>query len=135
MDRLTQVQRSALMSRIRSKDTAPELLVRRLLYRMGHRYRLHVRSLPGTPDIVFHGPRKVLFVHGCFWHQHTNCNNAYVPNSRTEYWLPKLKRNVQRDKENKRRLEKLGWTTLVIWECETEDAETLRRRLRKFLAA
>ena len=134
MDRLTRVQRSLLMSRIRSKDTQPELLVRGLLSWMGYRYRLHVRSLPGTPDIVFHKRGKVVFVHGCFWHQHPNCSDAFIPNSRPEYWLPKLQRNVQRDEENRQELKKLGWHALVVWECETEEVAKLRRRLRRFLA-
>ena len=134
MDRLTQGQRSLLMSRVRSKDTAPELLVRGLLYRMGYRYRLHVRGLPGTPDIVFQGRGKVVFVHGCFWHQHPNCGDACIPNSRIEYWIPKLARNLQRDEENRQKLEELGWQALVIWECETKRASKLRARLRRFLA-
>jgi len=122
------------MSRIRSKDTGPELLVRRLLYRMGYRYRLHVRSLPGKPDIAFPGRRRVVFVHGCFWHQHPNCTDACIPNSRTEYWLPKLKRNVQRDEENRQRIKALGWKALVIWECEIKNASKLRTSLKRFLA-
>jgi DNA mismatch endonuclease (patch repair protein) len=134
MDRLTQRQRSLLMSRIRSKDTEPELLVRGLLYRMGYRYRLHVRRLPGTPDIVFQRRGKVVFVHGCFWHQHPNCSDAFMPSSRTEYWIPKLERNVQRDEENRQKLEELGWQALVIWECETTKLSKLRRRLQRFLA-
>ena len=134
MDRLTHAQRSLLMSRIGSKDTGPELLVRGLLYRMGYRYRLHVRSLPGTPDIVFRKRRKVVFVHGCFWHQHPNCRDAFIPNSRPEYWIPKLERNVQRDEENRQKLKELGWQALVVWECETEEVAKLRRRLRRFLA-
>ena len=134
MDKLTRSQRSLLMSRIRSKDTGPELLVRGLLYRLGYRYRLHVRGLPGTPDIVFHSKRKAVFVHGCFWHQHPNCSDACIPNSRTEYWLPKLKRNVQRDEENRKDLRSLGWGTLVVWECETKSASKVSRRLQRFLA-
>ena len=134
MDRLTQSQRSLLMSRIRSTDTEPELFVRGLLHRLGYRYRLHVRKLPGTPDIVFQRQNKVIFVHGCFWHQHPNCSDACVPNSRTEYWIPKLERNGQRDERNRQKLEELGWQALVIWECETKKVSKLRRRLQRFLA-
>lgn len=133
MDRLTQGQRSLLMSRIRSKDTGPELFVRRLIYRMGFRYRLHIRSLPGTPDIVFQKRRRVVFVHGCFWHQHQNCSDAYIPSSRKEYWLPKLKRNVQRDEQSRQKLRELGWRALVVWECETKRVSRLPGRLRHFL--
>ena len=133
MDRLNQHQRSLLMRRIGSKDTKPELFVRRLLHRMGYRYRLHANSLPGTPDIVFPSRVKVIFVHGCFWHQHPGCRDAYIPNSRVEYWLPKLERNRQRDKENQTNLMALGWKVLIVWECQLADQMKLERRFRAFL--
>lgn len=136
-DTLTPEARSALMSRIRGKDTVPELYVRRLVHAMGYRYRLHRRDLPGTPDLVFAGRRKVIFMHGCFWHLHDdpNCKLARMPSSNQDYWKPKLERNRARDRENQRKLEALGWQVLVIWECQTrqKDPEPLRRQVSVFL--
>ncbi len=135
MDTLSKAQRSERMSRVRGKDTKPELLVRRLVHGMGYRYRLHRRDLPGTPDLVFPGRRKVIFVHGCFWHRHPDpaCKLARLPKSRTEFWLPKLEGNRARDIENAARLEGLGWEAMTIWECQLRDRDALEARVRRFL--
>lgn len=133
MDRLNQDQRSRLMRHIGSKDTKPELIVRRVLSRMGYRYRLHAKALPGTPDIVFPSRMKAIFVNGCFWHQHAGCKDACRPNSRIDYWLPKLERNRQRDAENLKELKALGWEALIVWECRLNDEGKLQKRLRRFL--
>ncbi len=132
-DTLTPRQRSERMSRIRAKDTKPEKLVRRLVHGMGYRYRLHVRGLPGCPDLVFQGKRKIIFVHGCFWHRHPRCKNDRPPKSRRDFWLPKLQANRKRDKLCQRALRRLGWQVFVIWECETRDKPALSRKIRKFL--
>lgn len=111
--------RSAQMRLIRAEDTKPELRVRKHLHALGLRFRLHARGLPGRPDIVFSSRRLVIFVHGCFWHRHKNCSKARLPRSRLDYWLPKLERNVSRDREHVRELKKLGWRVMTIWECQT----------------
>ena len=121
------------MRRIRKTDTKPEVKVRRAAHALGYRFRLYRRDLPGTPDLVFPRLRKVVLVHGCFWHQHEECRLARMPKSRLEYWRPKLERNQKRDKAARRALEELGWRVLVVWECETGDAEDLSERLRCFL--
>ncbi|HZU24688.1 MAG TPA: very short patch repair endonuclease, partial [Bryobacteraceae bacterium] len=130
---MTTAERSARMALIRSKDTKPEVAVRRLLHGLGYRYRLHRSDLPGCPDLVFKAKRKVIFVHGCFWHLHAGCADDRVPKSRTSYWGPKLKRNVERDKEVRRRLRVLGWESHVVWECEVAHVEKLALSLRAFL--
>ncbi len=124
------------MARVRSKDTRPEMAVRRLVHGMGYRYRLHGRDLPGCPDLVFPRLRKVLFVHGCFWHRHPNpeCKLARLPKSRLDFWLPKLEENRRRDREQQEALLDLGWRFLVVWECETPDIPNLVEKLRMFLA-
>ena len=132
-DLLSRSRRSANMSKIRSKDSAPEMLVRRLAFRLGYRYRLHAANLPGKPDLVFPGRKKVIFVHGCFWHQHRDCAEGRLPRSNTDYWVPKLTRNVQRDAESRARLRRAGWKALVIWECETKVEARLAAKLKKFL--
>jgi len=132
MDRLTKEQRGRLMSRIRAKDTVPEILVRSLIHKMGYRFRLHRRNLPGTPDIVFPSKRKVIFVHGCFWHLHKQCHIARLPKSNKSYWTPKLKANAKRDTKNITALKALGWKVLVIWECEVK-SPTLPARIKRFL--
>ncbi|MCC6425860.1 MAG: DNA mismatch endonuclease Vsr [Phycisphaerales bacterium] len=134
-DRLTEAQRSKNMSRIRSKDTGPEMVVRRLVHAMGFRYRLHVRSLPGKPDLVFPAKHKAVLVHGCFWHSHRCKEGRRSPKSRVEYWGPKIARNADRDRQNQRRLRALGWSVLVVWECETLPSRLRRlsERLRRFL--
>jgi DNA mismatch endonuclease (patch repair protein) len=122
------------MRRIRSKDSRPEMVVRRTVHRMGFRYRLHDHKLPGRPDLVFSRMKKIIFVHGCFWHVHA-CNLSHIPGTRKNYWGPKLKANKLRDERHKLMLRELGWATLIVWECETKDALRLRRRLRRFLRA
>ena len=122
-------QRSALMSRIRSKQTQPELAVRRALHGRGLRFRLHRRDLPGKPDIVLPKHKLAIFVHGCFWHQHPNCKLASRPKTRSEYWGPKLASNVARDKRHVRALEELGWRVETVWECDTRDAVRLEEAL------
>jgi DNA mismatch endonuclease (patch repair protein) len=119
-DRISSEIRSAVMSRIRSKDSKPERMVRSALHMQGFRFRLHRKDLPGKPDIVLPGFRTVIFVHGCFWHQHQHCKDGHRPQSRLEYWGPKLDRNVERDKKNKHDLEKAGWRVIILWECEVE---------------
>nr|WP_282960736.1 very short patch repair endonuclease [Actibacterium sp. MT2.3-13A] len=125
--------RSFNMSRIRAKDTKPELIVRRMLHSMGYRYRLHAPDLPGKPDIVFRPRRKVIFVHGCFWHRHPSCSKATTPKTRQEFWQEKFRKNVQRDLAVHQQLSDLGWSCLVVWECETSDADHLASRLSAFL--
>jgi DNA mismatch endonuclease Vsr len=123
------------LAAVASKDTAPELRVRRLLHRLGYRYRLHRRDLPGTPDIVLAARRKVLEVRGCFWHRHPDpaCRNAVLPKVRADWWTAKLARNVARDERNLAALHELGWSVLVLWECEVRDEAALAARLRTFL--
>ena len=121
------------MRRVRKVDTKPEIVVRRLAHRMGYRFRLHRRDLPGTPDIVFPSRRQVIQVHGCFWHQHEGCRLASMPRSRLDYWGPKLARNVKRDAEKTKALHEAGWQQMIVWECETRDEDALRERLSAFL--
>lgn len=135
MDTLTPAERSARMALVRAKDTKPELLVRRLVHGMGYRYRLHRRDLPGTPDLVFPGRSKVIFIHGCFWHRHAGCALARLPKSRGDFWLPKLTANAERDARNVRALRQLGWGVLTIWECQLGDTAKLANRIRRFLDA
>jgi len=118
------------MSRVRGKHTRPEMLVRRLVHRMGYRYRLHRADLPGRPDLVFPKRKTVVFVHGCFWHRHSRCPKATTPASNRDYWLPKFRQNKARDKRKQRELERLGWRVIVVWECETRDLDSLGERLR-----
>jgi len=123
----TPEQRSRTMRAVRSRDTKPELTVRRFLHAAGLRYILHNRRLPGSPDLVFPKYRTVVFVHGCFWHQHANCPAASRPRSNTEYWSRKLTGNVERDARNRTSLEASGWRVLVIWECEIRERDALDR--------
>lgn len=131
-DRISSARRSANMSRIRSKNTRPEFTVRRLLTRLGYRYRIHVRDLPGKPDIVFSAKHSVILVHGCFWHGHS-CPDGRMPTSRTDYWTPKLERNKERDVSAREALASLGWRSLIVWECELKDLSQVERRVRTFL--
>ena len=136
-DRISEERRSYNMRQIKSSNTAVELSVRSMLHRMGYRYRLHDRGLPGTPDVIFSRKRKVIFVHGCFWHQHPNpeCSDARLPKSKQEYWVPKLSRTRDRDSVNQTKLSEKGWEHLVVWECELKDQERLRSRLVGFLGS
>jgi DNA mismatch endonuclease (patch repair protein) len=133
MDKLSPERRSANMARIRSKDTNPELALRSLIHRLGYRFRLHRKDLPGKPDLVFPSRRKVIFVHGCFWHQHPGCREGRVPASRPEYWGPKLRRNLERDADAQARLQGQGWKYLVVWECELKNIGAAKLTVRKFL--
>jgi DNA mismatch endonuclease, patch repair protein len=134
-DKLTPERRSANMRRIKSKNMKPELLVRSLVHRMDYRYRLHRRDLPGKPDLVFGPRRKVVFVHGCFWHGHDDpaCLDGREPKSNQAYWLPKLTRNKERDVAHSAALRAKGWAVLTIWECETRDVAAVTERLQEFL--
>ena len=124
-----------MMSRIRNKNTAPEMTVRRLLHSLGYRYRLHAKDLPGKPDILFRSRRKAIFVHGYFWHQHKDpsCKISGIPKSRQDFWIPKLRRNAERDRSAISALEVAGWEVLVVWECELKDMETMTGKLTGFL--
>lgn len=132
VDKISPTRRSANMRAIRSSDTKPELLVRRLIHRCGYRFRLHRKDLPGKPDLVFPARKAVVFVHGCFWHMH-GCASVRLPKSNAEYWQPKLARNCQRDTENIAALSAAGWRVLTIWECETTDLGSLEKKIRDFL--
>ena len=127
-------ERRALMARVRREHTEPELVVRRLLYRLGYRYRLHRRDLPGTPDVCFPGRKKAVFVHGCFWHRHPGCRRASTPKTRTAFWSEKFAQNVARDRRKLAELRRLGWYTLVVWECETENPAELAGMLSAFMS-
>lgn len=135
MDTLTVEQRSERMSRVKGVDSEAELLVRRIAHRLGYRYRKHVASLAGQPDMVFFGRRKIVFVHGCFWHRHDCPAGRRLPKSRIEFWKNKLERNQERDVEHLRQLKAEGWRVLVIWECETRDPARVEKKLTRFLDA
>lgn len=132
VDTLSEQERSERMSRIKGKNSKPEMKLRRLVHGLGYRYRLH-GQLPGKPDLVFPGRRKVIFMHGCFWHRHDNCPLARLPKSRLDFWKPKLEANTLRDQRNCQRLEKLGWDVLVIWECQMKNLEDVARIVTAFL--
>ena len=121
------------MARVRSKDTRPEMIVRRTVFKLGYRYRIHKKDLPGSPDLAFPSRRKVIFVHGCFWHRHPGCALTRLPKSRLDFWSKKFEGNQIRDQKNERELERLGWKTLVIWECELRDIEVLIENIKDFL--
>ncbi len=135
MDSVTPNRRSEIMGRVRSRDTRPEMFVRRLVHQMGYRYRLHARDLPGKPDLVFRSRRKVIFVHGCFWHRHPGCSLARLPKSREDFWRPKLEANRQRDIKNECALRNASWGVLTIWECELVNVSKLKIRVKEFLDA
>jgi DNA mismatch endonuclease (patch repair protein) len=128
-DVFTKSKRSEVMSRIKGRNTKPELAVRSLLHRLGYRFRLHKADLPGKPDIVLSRYKTVIFVHGCFWHRHKDCRFAYTPKSRTEFWLKKLESNVIRDIQVKSDLDILGWRVITVWECELRDMAQLFRKI------
>lgn len=131
-DTLSREQRSSIMSRIRSKDTGPELAVRTLVHRMGYRFRIHRRDLPGSPDLVFPSRRKVIFVHGCFWHRHRKCVLSRIPKSRVDFWTAKLNANAERDIANIQTLGRADWKVLVVWECQIGEFD-LGKRITTFL--
>jgi len=133
MDTLSKEKRSWNMSRIKGKNTRPEIIVRSILHRLGYRFRIHRKDLPGKPDIVLPKYKAVIFVHGCFWHRHKECKFAYNPKSREKFWKNKFKENVARDKKDRLNLEKLGWKVHVIWECEVENVERIEKELSSVL--
>jgi len=135
MDSVSPARRSEIMGRVRSRDTVPELFVRRLVYAMGYRYRLYVKELPGKPDLVFRTRKKIIFIHGCFWHRHINCPLARLPKSREDFWVPKLEANRQRDLKIERTLQEANWKVLIIWECELGDIDKLKNKIKEFLDA
>ncbi|WP_456761211.1 very short patch repair endonuclease [Bradyrhizobium sp. USDA 4011] len=125
--------RSALMSRVRGKNSKPEMIVRRVAHGLGYRFRLHRKDLPGSPDLVFPRLRKVVFVHGCFWHRHEGCARTTTPKTRAEFWQSKFLANLRRDKIAEKELRRRGWRVLVVWECETFDRSKVERKLSKYL--
>lgn len=133
MDTVTPQRRSEIMSRVRGEGTRPELAVRRLVHGLGYRYRLHAKRLPGRPDLVLARHRKVIFVHGCFWHRHPGCPLSRTPKSRVEFWRAKLDGNRERDLRKQRELRDLGWASLVVWECELNDLDSVAERVTRFL--
>lgn len=133
MDTLTTAERSAIMGRVRSKNTRPEIAVRRLFHKLGHRFRLHRSDLPGRPDMVLTGPRVAVFVHGCFWHRHAGCASTRTPKSRVGFWEGKFSDNVRRDRAARRALRRDGWRVLVVWECQVANVTRLENRIRRFM--
>ena len=133
MDRLTKEERSRLMARVRGTETRPEIAVRKAIWRLGFRYRLHVKQLPGRPDIVLPRHKLAIFVHGCFWHRHGGCKRTTMPKTRPDFWSTKFDANMARDLRNVAELQKLGWTVQTVWECDTVDENRLRRALERIL--
>ena len=125
--------RSRIMAQVKSKDSKPEMLVRRLLHRLGYRYRLHRTDMPGRPDLVFPSRRKVVFVNGCFWHRHTGCPKVRIPATNKDYWITKLDNNHARDKRNIESLQKSGWKVHTVWECQLRDLSSVTDILVEFL--
>jgi DNA mismatch endonuclease (patch repair protein) len=132
-DKISAAARSANMARVKGRNTRPEMIVRRLTHAMGYRYRLHVRDLPGKPDLVFRSRQKVIFVHGCFWHRHEGCRRATTPQSNEAFWREKLSRNADRDAEQIKALNRKGWKVLVIWECQIRDRDAIAATIQSFL--
>jgi DNA mismatch endonuclease (patch repair protein) len=133
MDSVSPERRSEIMGRVAGENTGPEIAVRRLLHRLGYRFRLHRKNLPGKPDVVLPKWRTVVLIHGCFWHRHDGCPNTRTPKSKVEFWTRKFAENVERDRKAKAQLESLGWRVLVIWECELKDVEALAERVEHFI--
>lgn len=133
-DIYTKGKRSWVMSRVNAKNTKPELIVRKFIYSMGYRYRLHDKKLPGKPDLVFPGRKKVIFIHGCFWHGHGGCKKSKRPSSNNEFWNHKIDQTITRDKINILDLKNLGWQVLTIWECELKNLVLLKIRIQDFLS-
>lgn len=134
VDSLSRPERSEMMRRIRSRNTKPELVVRSCVHRLGYRFRLHDRQLPGSPDLVLRRLRMVIFVHGCFWHRHPGCKDCSTPKTRTEFWSAKFRANCARDAKATSALSRAGWNVVVVWECETEGLSRLSRRLGRLLS-
>jgi DNA mismatch endonuclease (patch repair protein) len=132
-DVFPQEKRSWIMSRVKGKDTSAEIRVRSLTHRLGYRFRLHRKDLPGKPDLVFPSKKKVIFVHGCFWHGHACARGARIPKANRDYWIEKIRKNVERDQKNHTLLNSLGWKVLVIWECECKVDEVLVQTITNFL--
>ena len=135
IDTVDRKRRSEIMGRVRHKDTKPEMIVRRITHGLGFRYRLHSGKLPGRPDLVFPARKKVIFVHGCFWHRHAGCARTRTPKSRVEFWNKKFDENVRRDKSARKKLADEGWEVLIIWECETDNPSELAERIVHFLSS
>ncbi len=134
MDRLSQRQRSSLMGRVKGRDTRPEMIVRRLVWAMGRRYRLHVADLPGKPDLVFASTKQVIFVNGCYWHRHACRKGKSLPSTRVDFWAKKFDQNQRNDVSVRRLLREAGWSILDLWECELKDIVQLENRIRSFLS-
>jgi DNA mismatch endonuclease (patch repair protein) len=132
-DQFSPAFRSWIMRQVKSKNTGPERIVRSLIHKMGYRFRLHGRNLPGMPDLVFSARRKVVFVNGCFWHSHS-CKRARLPVNRREYWANKIGRTILRDRRNRRKIRSIGWNSLTIWECQLKDLSSVQRRIEHFLS-
>ena len=134
MDHVDRPRRSLNMAAIRSENTGPEIAVRKIVHRLGYRFRLHVRTLPGRPDLVFPVRRKVIFVHGCFWHRHPRCRYATSPKTHEEFWRTKFISNVARDRNARRELKRMDWAVLTVWQCELKRTDKLTKRLDDFLS-
>ena len=132
-DVFTSEKRSAIMAQIKGENTKPELLVRRIVHSLGYRYRLHGKKLPGKPDLVLPRHHKVILVHGCFWHGHARCRRSALPTSNVDFWHEKIEGNRTRDRRTVRKLRRMGWQVLVVWQCETKDVARLTARLELFL--
>ena len=133
-DHVDRKKRSLIMAAVRSEDTRPEMAVRKIVHGLGYRYRLHVRTLPGRPDLVFPAHRKIVLVHGCFWHRHRKCRYASSPKTRRKFWESKFAGNVARDRRTVRELKRMGWTVLTVWQCELKKPVRLTERLNDFLS-
>jgi DNA mismatch endonuclease, patch repair protein len=133
MDVFSKDKRSQIMSKVGGKNTKPELIIRSLLHRMGYRFRIHCTDLPGNPDISLPRHKKIIFVHGCFWHGHIECPRAKRPSTNQEFWQKKLDKNIERDRQNIAKLEAFGWTVLVIWQCEVKDLPKLEQKIESFI--
>ncbi len=132
-DHVDSAKRSTMMAAVHAKDTEPEMVVRKIVHSMGYRYRLHVKELPGKPDLVFSRRRKIIFVHGCFWHRHEACTRASMPKTRVSFWQSKFDANIARDEIVLRSLKKDGWRVMTVWQCELKSVERLTKRLKRFL--
>jgi DNA mismatch endonuclease, patch repair protein len=133
-DHVDRAKRSLIMSAVHSKDTKPEMAVRKIVYALGYRYRLHDKGLPGKPDLVFTSLHKAIFVHGCLWHRHSRCRYATTPKTHTSFWETKFNSNVARDRRSRHEMKQMGWSVLTVWQCELKNAEKLTERLNEFLA-